>query len=115
MTANGRKDSASRRHRSPPWGRATCSSPFAVPATPAVSSAGRRLGRPCRVGTTPVVPGHEVSGVVALVGFGVVRWQVGDEVYGLTDWYGDGTLAELVSVEARNLARKPVTLDYAAT
>jgi len=40
---------------------------------------------------------------------------VGDEVYGLTDWYRDGTAAEYVAVEARNLAQKPASLDHTAT
>jgi NADPH:quinone reductase-like Zn-dependent oxidoreductase len=37
---------------------------------------------------------------------------VGDEVFGLTDWYRDGSLAEFVAVEARNLATKPVSLSH---
>jgi NADPH:quinone reductase-like Zn-dependent oxidoreductase len=33
-------------------------------------------------------------------------------VYGLTDWYRDGSLAEYVAVEARNLAAPPSSLDH---
>jgi NADPH:quinone reductase-like Zn-dependent oxidoreductase len=33
-------------------------------------------------------------------------------VYGLTDWYRDGALAEYLAVEARNLAPKPASLDH---
>ena len=66
---------------------------------------------------TPVVPGHEVSGVVVDLGWGASGVALGDEVFGLTDWYRDGALAEYVAVEARNLAPKPRRLghDAAAT
>ncbi|OBK71924.1 NADP-dependent oxidoreductase [Mycobacterium sp. 1274761.0] len=53
---------------------------------------------------TPTVPGHEVSGVVAELGFGTTGLEVGQPVFGLTDWCRNGTLAEYVAVEARNLA-----------
>ena len=62
----------------------------------------------------PVVPCHEVSGVVEALGFGAAGLCVGDEVYGLTDWYRDGAAADYVAVEARNLARKPASLDHVA-
>jgi NADPH:quinone reductase-like Zn-dependent oxidoreductase len=60
----------------------------------------------------PVIPGHEVSGVVEELGSGTTGLAVGDHVYGLTDWYRDGTAAELVAVEARNLALKPGSLTH---
>ncbi len=60
----------------------------------------------------PVVPGHEVSGTVVELGHGTTGLTVGDEVFGLTDWYRDGSLAEYVAVEARDLARKPPSLDH---
>jgi NADPH:quinone reductase-like Zn-dependent oxidoreductase len=37
---------------------------------------------------------------------------VGDEVFGLTDPYRDAAAAEYVAVEARNVARKPRTVDH---
>jgi NADPH:quinone reductase-like Zn-dependent oxidoreductase len=61
----------------------------------------------------PVVPGHEVSGTVVAVGYGTTGLAVGDEVFGLTDWYRDGAAAEYVSVEARNLAGKPASISAA--
>jgi NADPH:quinone reductase-like Zn-dependent oxidoreductase len=61
----------------------------------------------------PVIPGHEVSGTVAALGYGTTGFAVGDEVFGITDWYRDGTAAEFVAVEARNLARKPSSLSHA--
>ena len=60
----------------------------------------------------PVIPGHEVSGNVVAVGFGTSGFGIGDEVFGLTDWYRDGSLAEFVAVEARNLAAKPDSLAH---
>jgi NADPH:quinone reductase-like Zn-dependent oxidoreductase len=68
----------------------------------------------CRAGhrRTSVIPGHEVSGVVAALGFGTAGLVVGDEVYGLTDQLRDGAAAEYVAVEARNLAAKPGTVDH---
>src|SRR6478672_2991473 len=60
----------------------------------------------------PVIPGHEVSGVVTALGYGTTGVSVGDAVYGLTDWYRDGAAAEYVAVEARNLAPKPATLSH---
>jgi NADPH:quinone reductase-like Zn-dependent oxidoreductase len=63
---------------------------------------------------TPIIPCHELSGVVSSVGFGATGLSVGDEVYGLADWYRDGAAAELVAVEARNLALRPRNVDHAA-
>ncbi|MFF7755692.1 NADP-dependent oxidoreductase [Streptomyces sp. NPDC007971] len=61
---------------------------------------------------TPSVPGHEVSGVVAKLGYGTTGLTVGQRVFGLTDWARDGSLAEYVAVEARNLAPLPVDVDH---
>ncbi len=68
----------------------------------------------CRAGhqRTSIIPGHEVSGVVAALGFGTAGFAVGDEVYGLTDQLRDGAAAEYVAVEARNVALKPRTVDH---
>src|SRR6266480_3825349 len=37
---------------------------------------------------------------------------VGQRVFGLADWYRDGTLAEYVAIEARNLAPLPGDVDF---
>jgi NADPH:quinone reductase-like Zn-dependent oxidoreductase len=68
----------------------------------------------CRAGhhRDSVIPGHEVSGVIAALGFGTAGLAVGDEVFGLTDQLRDGAAAEYVAVEARNVARKPRTVDH---
>jgi NADPH:quinone reductase-like Zn-dependent oxidoreductase len=68
----------------------------------------------CRAGhrRSSIIPGHEVSGVVVGLGYGTAGFAVGDEVYGLTDQFRDGAAAEYVAVEARNVARRPQTVDH---
>ena len=61
---------------------------------------------------TPSVPGHEMAGVVVELGYGTTGLTVGQRVYGLTDWARNGTLAEYVAVEARNLAPLPASVDF---
>ncbi|MEU4876049.1 NADP-dependent oxidoreductase [Streptomyces sp. NPDC021608] len=61
---------------------------------------------------TPSVPGHEVSGVVTDLGYGTTGLSVGQHVFGFTDWARDGSLAEYVAVEARNLAPLPADVDH---
>jgi len=63
-------------------------------------------------GRTPSIPGHELAGVVTAVGYGTTGLSVGQRVFGLTDWYRDGTLAEYAAVEARNLAPLPGDVDF---
>jgi NADPH:quinone reductase-like Zn-dependent oxidoreductase len=53
---------------------------------------------------TPTILGHDVSGVVEELGYGTTGLHVGQRVFGITDWCRNGTLAEFVAVEARNLA-----------
>src|SRR5205085_8476009 len=67
-----------------------------------------RLGRD----RTPSIPGHELGGVVSSLGYGTTGLSVGRRVFGLTDWTRDGTLAEYVAVEARNLAPLPGDVDF---
>ncbi|MEC3994879.1 NADP-dependent oxidoreductase [Actinacidiphila sp. DG2A-62] len=61
---------------------------------------------------TPSVPGHELSGVVAGLGYGTTGLTVGQRVFGLADWARDGALAEYTAVEARNLAPLPADVDH---
>jgi NADPH:quinone reductase-like Zn-dependent oxidoreductase len=63
---------------------------------------------------TPTIPGHELAGVVTALGYGTTGLSIGQRVFGLTDWYRDGTLAEYAAVEARNLAPLPGDVDFAA-
>jgi len=61
---------------------------------------------------TPSIPGHELAGVVTALGYGSTGLSVGQRVFGLADWYRDGTLAEFVAIEARNLAPLPSDVDF---
>jgi len=61
---------------------------------------------------TPTIPGHEVSGVVVELGYGTTGLTVGQRVFGVTDWCRNGTLAEFVAVEARNLAPLSAGVDH---
>jgi NADPH:quinone reductase-like Zn-dependent oxidoreductase len=60
----------------------------------------------------PLIPGHEFSGVVVGLGYGTAGVAVGDEVYGLIDGYRDGAAAELIAIEARDVAPAPTTVDH---
>jgi NADPH:quinone reductase-like Zn-dependent oxidoreductase len=61
---------------------------------------------------TPSIPGHELAGVVTALGYGTTGLSVGQRVFGLADWYRDGTLAEYVAIEARNLAPLPGDVEF---
>jgi NADPH:quinone reductase-like Zn-dependent oxidoreductase len=61
---------------------------------------------------TPSIPGHELAGVVTALGYGTTGLPVGQRVFGLADWHRDGTLAEYVAIEARNLAPLPDDVDF---
>ncbi|MGW3308658.1 NADP-dependent oxidoreductase [Streptomyces sp. NPDC001073] len=63
---------------------------------------------------TPSIPGHELAGVVSALGYGTTGLSVGQRVFGLADWHRDGTLAEYVAIEARNLAPLPGDVDFPA-
>jgi NADPH:quinone reductase-like Zn-dependent oxidoreductase len=92
---------------------------------------GELLIRVCAVGITPTelqwqptthtksgdvrrhaIPGHEFSGVVAAVGAGA-DVPVGQEVFGLNDWYADGACAEFCLTLPSAVARKPARLTHA--
>src|ERR1700755_1116201 len=60
----------------------------------------------------PSIPGHELAGVVSALGYGTTGLSVGQRVFGLADWHRDGTLAEYVAIEARNLAPLPGDVDF---
>jgi NADPH:quinone reductase-like Zn-dependent oxidoreductase len=62
---------------------------------------------------TPSIPGHELAGVVTALGYGTTGLSVGQRVFGLADWHRDGTLAECVAIEARNLAPLPGDVAFA--
>jgi NADPH:quinone reductase-like Zn-dependent oxidoreductase len=61
---------------------------------------------------TPSILGHELAGVVTALGYGTTGLSIGQRVVGLADWHRDGTLAEYVAIEARNLAPLPGDVDF---
>ena len=61
---------------------------------------------------TPSILGHELAGVVTALGYGTTGLSVGQRVFGLADWHRDGTLAEYVAIESRNLAPLPGDVDF---
>ncbi|MEU4895184.1 NADP-dependent oxidoreductase [Streptomyces sp. NPDC044780] len=62
----------------------------------------------------PMIPGTDVSGVVAAVGAEVDGFSVGDEVFGLLRFPSleGSAYAEYVAAPASDLARKPAHLDH---
>src|SRR3954462_1503886 len=60
----------------------------------------------------PSILGHELAGVVTALGYGTTGVSVGQRVLGLADWHRDGTLAEYVAIEARNLAPLPGDVEF---
>lgn len=60
----------------------------------------------------PFIPGHEFSGEVEALGAGVTDVSVGEAVYGMNDWYSDGTQAEYCLARIADIARKPTSVDH---
>lgn len=61
---------------------------------------------------TPIIPAHEVSGVVEAIGDGVSQFAQGDEVYGRIGFNRNGAAAEYVATAASDLALRPVTVSH---
>jgi NADPH:quinone reductase-like Zn-dependent oxidoreductase len=59
------------------------------------------------------IPGHEFSGVVTAIGSGIKEFSVGDEVFGMNDWFDDGATAEFCLARPENVALKPKSLSHA--
>ena len=60
----------------------------------------------------PIVMSHEFSGVVYSSSGNVSRFTIGEEVYGLNDWFANGAQAEYCIVSAAAMARKPRSVDH---
>jgi len=60
----------------------------------------------------PVVLGHQFSGVIESIGPKVHSLKVGEPVYGLNDWFGNGAQAELCIARADSVAHKPRLIDH---
>jgi NADPH:quinone reductase-like Zn-dependent oxidoreductase len=50
--------------------------------------------------------------VVTALGYGTTGLSIGQRVFGLADWHRDGTLAEYLAIEARNLSPLPSDVDF---
>ena len=61
---------------------------------------------------TPTIPGHELAGIVVGLGYGTTGFSIGQRVVGLTDWTRNGSLAEYIAIEARNLAPLPADVGF---
>jgi NADPH:quinone reductase-like Zn-dependent oxidoreductase len=59
------------------------------------------------------VPGHEFSGVIAAVGENVNGFTIGQEVYGMNDWFADGATAEFCITQPGSVAPKPAKSTHA--
>jgi NADPH:quinone reductase-like Zn-dependent oxidoreductase len=57
------------------------------------------------------IPGHEFSGTIAAVGAGA-DGAVGEEVFGMNDWYAEGATAEFCCAPASAIAHKPARLTH---
>ena len=62
----------------------------------------------------PVIPCHDLSGVVVGAGPGGSGWQHGDEVFGLIAFGRPGAAAEYTAVPAADLAAKPAAATHIA-
>jgi NADPH:quinone reductase-like Zn-dependent oxidoreductase len=60
----------------------------------------------------PVVLGHEFSGVVEGCGPNANGIGVGEEVFGVNDWFSNGAQAEYCVVDESGLAKKPKSLNH---
>lgn len=60
----------------------------------------------------PSILGHELAGIVTALGYGTTGLSIGQRVFGISDWHRNGTLAEYVAVESRNLAPLPGDVDF---
>jgi len=58
------------------------------------------------------VPGHEFSGVVAAAAKDTPGFDVGQEVYGMNDWFSDGATAEYCITQPSSIAQKPTGLTH---
>jgi NADPH:quinone reductase len=74
----------------------------------------QRMGAyPAPADSSPDIPGLEIAGEVDALGSGVVRWKIGDRVFGLV---GGGAYAEYVTSHERALAKIPdrIAFEHAA-
>jgi NADPH:quinone reductase-like Zn-dependent oxidoreductase len=61
---------------------------------------------------TNAILAHEFSGTIAATGADVRDFRVGQEVYGMNDWYAEGALAEYCLTQPASIALKPKNLTH---
>ena len=61
---------------------------------------------------TGAIPGHEFSGVIAAVGADVDPVRVGQEVFGMNDWFADGATTEYCLTTPAMVAPKPARCSH---
>jgi NADPH:quinone reductase-like Zn-dependent oxidoreductase len=71
-----------------------------------------REGRSGITQTLPLTLGSEISGVVSAIGGGVFNFEVGEEVYGVTNDHFIGGYAEYALATASSIAAKPRNLNF---
>lgn len=66
---------------------------------------------------TPIILGHDVSGVVTKVGSKVSKFKVGDAVYSRPADHRIGTFAEWIAINEKDVAKKPqnISMEQAAS
>jgi NADPH:quinone reductase-like Zn-dependent oxidoreductase len=60
------------------------------------------------------VPGHEFSGVIAALGKNTKGFDIGQDIYGMSDWFANGAIAEFCVTQPQKIAPKPLTLSHEA-
>jgi len=60
------------------------------------------------------IPGHEFSGVIAALGTNVHGLRVGQEVFGMNDWFAEGATAEFCIAPPESITAKPSSLTHEA-
>ena len=58
------------------------------------------------------IPGHEFSGVIAAIGDESGGFRVGQEVFGMNDWFADGAMAEYCVAPITSIAPKPSRITH---
>jgi NADPH:quinone reductase-like Zn-dependent oxidoreductase len=61
------------------------------------------------------IPGHEFSGVIAALGHSVNGFAIGQQIYGMNDWFADGATADYCLTIPSSIAPKPTTLSHEET
>jgi len=60
----------------------------------------------------PIILGHEFSGVIEAIGAACTGLQIGEHVYGTSNWFIDGAQAEYCLTLPAHIAPKPVMLNH---